>query len=87
MKFIFSLIILGITFYYADRKGFNPWAWILAAGLLGLIVLAFLPSASDPDLDIETLDKRRRNGTNVGLGISIACVVIGLTLILFVRFM
>jgi hypothetical protein len=84
MKIVLFLIMAGINFYIADRKGFNPWAWILAAGFLGLLVIALLPSANDPDLDIEIMEKRRRTGTNTGIGISIAGILISLILILVI---
>ena len=71
--FIVSAAIMALI---AIKKGFNPLAWILAAGLIGIIILLSLPSAKEPGLDEETIQKRIRKGNHIGNIISIIVIVI-----------
>jgi uncharacterized PurR-regulated membrane protein YhhQ (DUF165 family) len=79
---IATLIYFGITAIFiwanvnvANRKGFNPWSWVLAAGPLGLVVLYFLPSASKSRLSKEQIRRRIAVGNVVGLVMSGIIVV------------
>ena len=83
MQLLLFFITAAINFYIALRKGFNPWLWVLAAGLLGLIVILILPSAEAEGINDETSEKRRITGNNTGLGISVACLLILVLLYLF----
>ncbi|MFE6920894.1 hypothetical protein ACFVAV_07580 [Nocardia sp. NPDC057663] len=68
---------MGVLAY---QRGFNPFAWILAAGCLGAIVLFFLPSAKEAGLDAETRQARSRRGNLFGLGltgVTLAAAVVG----------
>ena len=42
---ILSILVFLMMVLIAKQKGFNPWLWVLAAGIAGLILLLFLPSA------------------------------------------
>jgi hypothetical protein len=49
---VFTLLVAGIgvvTGLLAMRKGYDFFLWALASGVVGLIVLAFLPFAIKPD--------------------------------------
>jgi hypothetical protein len=82
-KNILKLAFFGIiNAIIASRKGFNPLIWFFAAGLLGLIVLFFLPSATkamayDPELS----EERKRAGNNAGL------IIIGIAIFLMFIFL
>jgi hypothetical protein len=65
-----------INIIIANRKGFNGWAWMIAAGFLGLVILILLPSATESGIESEVRKNRSKTGTLVGLIISILCVVV-----------
>ena len=66
----------------ASAKGFNPLRWFFAAGLLGLIILFFLPSASAKDIDENEKLKRAERGNKVGTTISIIALILTAILII-----
>jgi len=75
------MIILGtIMVVVADKKGFNGILWFMAAGLLGLIILACLPSAKKVGISDADVASRKSTGNLVGgilSGISILlCAII-----------
>jgi hypothetical protein len=80
MRLILLIIFGIINMLIAKKKGFNPWAWLLAAGLLGLIVIACLPSANAEGIDEATRTSRRKTGTTVGAVISAVAIFLGLVL-------
>ncbi|MFD3591607.1 hypothetical protein ACFWU5_02680 [Nocardia sp. NPDC058640] len=57
------MVVMGLLAY---QRGFNPFAWILAAGCLGALVLFFLPSAKEVGLDAEAKRVRTQRGNLVG---------------------
>ena len=77
---IIGLISTIIMIIVAKTKGFNVWAWILAGGLVGLIVVAFLPSAKATNIDENEKQRRRETATNIGLILSILFILIGFLL-------
>ena len=72
----FALIIMLITGYLGHRKGYSFFIWFLAAGCLGLIILAFLPFANDP------LNNPHENERLVERGNSIGLVVLGIGVVI-----
>jgi len=78
------IIIMGV---YAYKKGFNPWLWILACGLPGLIILIFMPSAAAPGIDEATRERRRKTGNTTGGVLSLIGIVLlfGFILWIFLR--
>jgi hypothetical protein len=69
----------------AARKGYAWYLWIFGCGLVGLVVLAFLPYANRPDVSEEVNRSRRQTGNIVGgvltavelLAILAQCALIG----------
>jgi hypothetical protein len=55
----------------AVRKGYAWYFWILACGVLGLVVLAFLPYANAPTVEAKVKRARRRTGNTVGGALSV----------------
>ena len=53
--------------YIAANKGFNRIIWFFAGGILGLIVLIFLPSAEAVDDEPEKYKRRKNVGNAVGV--------------------
>ncbi len=77
-----SLIVFGIVFgvimaALAGRKGYNPALWFLAAGILGLINLAFLPFVNEKSqLPVYQRAAKKKTGNIIGGVISGIAVVI-----------
>jgi hypothetical protein len=77
----------------AARKEYAWYLWTFACGLLGLVVLAFLPYANRPDVSEEVNRSRCQTGnivggvlTAVGLLVILAqCTLVGLGLALRLR--
>jgi hypothetical protein len=67
--------LLVITALLARRKGYNPWCWALAAGLIGLIVLAFLPFANDPQRPDDERARLTKRGNTIGLVFTAIAIV------------
>jgi hypothetical protein len=55
----------------AARKGYSWYLWTIACGLIGLIVLAFLPYANKPDVSPEVNQSRRQTGNTIGAVLSV----------------
>jgi accessory gene regulator protein AgrB len=84
MRLIISVVIMIAMGLIAYKKGFKPWLWILAGGIPGIIVLAFMPSAKAEGIDDATREKRRKNGNITGAVISAIAIVIMVALIAWV---
>jgi hypothetical protein len=67
-----------ITGALAARKGYAFVPWIFAGGIIGLMVLAFLPFANDPELSEFEQRKRATRGNDIGRKIAIVSLIIGL---------
>jgi hypothetical protein len=77
---IIIFIVFGIiNALIANSKGFNPFLWFFAGGLLGLIVVLILPSANAALPEDQELYETRRKNSNIAGGI-----ILGLALLLVV---
>jgi hypothetical protein len=87
MGFIIGLVIFGIpSAIIAGVKGFKPFRWLIAFGLIGLIVVASMASATAKGIteeDAQTrADKADKVGAimawlNIGLSIILLLVILG----------
>jgi hypothetical protein len=75
-QLILFLVFGGAMAYLANRKGYSPRAWFLAAGLLGLIILGVLPNLSKANLMPEGIAKKARTGNIIGGTISGLVIVL-----------
>ena len=73
--FLLYVVIPVITGILAMRKGYNFFLWLFAAGIIGLIILAFLPFANKPELAAED-SKRLRTKGNITGGVISALVIL-----------
>lgn len=64
------IVLPVITGLLAHRKGYNFFLWLLAAGVIGLIILAFLPFANREGATAEENASRRKTGNIIGAVIS-----------------
>jgi hypothetical protein len=64
---ILAVMIFGIpAMLVASKKGFADGRWLLAFGLIGLIVVSCLPSARRKGLSHGDARKRRRTADGIG---------------------
>ncbi len=71
-----------ITGALAVRKGYQFWPWLLAGGVIGLVVLAFLPFANAPALPDMEKRARAENGNRIGRRIAVVSLAIALIRVL-----
>ncbi len=82
-----SLLIVGILVsilmaLLAHRKGYNPACWFLAGGIVGLIILGFLPFVNEKsDLPEDQRGPKKKTGDGIGLGVSALAVLVTLVAI------
>src|SRR5947209_5308911 len=79
------LVVIGmglVSAGLAQRKGYSPYAWILAAGIFGWLFIAVLPPVNAGALgDQETIQARNR-GNLLGVGLSVFSAIVGVSLLL-----
>lgn len=73
---IVGIIIAIGTAWWAHSKGYAWYFWVLAGGLIGMIALAVLPDLNKGTFTPEELEKKRKTGNYVGLGISIFAIIV-----------
>jgi hypothetical protein len=73
---ILFLVFAAINFVVARKKGFSPWAWILAAGILGLLAISFIPSANELGITEQAQTDRKKAGNLAGVLISVFAVAV-----------
>lgn len=61
-----TLFVCFVTGLCAWRKGYNFLIWFFAAGVIGLLILAFLPFVNKADQPEERKRELRRTGNTVG---------------------
>ena len=61
---------------WANRKGYNFWAWFFGGSLLGAIVLLFMPNVND--LEEDKRAKQINTGNTTGIILAVASFVWGL---------
>lgn len=67
-----ALLCLVVPPLLAARKGYAWYLWTIAGGLLGLILMAFLPYANRGGVSPEVNQARRQTGNTVGAVLSAA---------------
>ena len=76
VQIILFLIFAVINAVIAKKKGFSPWAWVLAAGIIGIMVLYFMPHSNEPGINEQTEIDRRKAGNLCGVLLSILALII-----------
>jgi MFS family permease len=67
-----------VTGALAKRKGYKFLPWFFAGGIIGLLVLAFLPDANDPKLSEIEQRTQARKGNDIGRNIAIFALALAL---------
>jgi hypothetical protein len=86
MGAIIGLILFGIpSVIIAGSKGFKPFRWLIAFGLIGLIVVAFMPSAKAAGISPEEAQQRSERANRIGalmtglnVGLTILLIIVAL---------
>jgi hypothetical protein len=85
MEFLIGLIIFGIpSAFIANNKGFKPFRWIIAPGLIGLIVVASMASATSKGISDEEAQLRAERGNNIGAIFAWINIGLSVLLVLFI---
>ena len=67
MIFIFGISIFGIpSAIIASYKGFKPMRWLIAFGLIGLVVVSVLSSAKTAHIFEVTANRRAEKANKIG---------------------
>lgn len=83
MPSLLMLVICAVTAALAWRKGYHPALWFFAAGIIGLIILAFLPYVNDKSpLSEEERAAKLKTGNTIG-GVILATGILFMVLRLF----
>jgi len=67
---VFGLIFGIAVAYWANKRGYAWWAYILASPIIGAIALGILPNLTEPAKDFENKEELVRKGNTTGLWIS-----------------
>lgn len=76
LKLLLYLVFCVITAYLAKRKGYNPIIWFFAAGVVGLIILAFLPFTNKGNLTEEERRKKVKIGNTIGIIVIVTAFIV-----------
>jgi len=64
-------LIFGIALsYWAHKRGYAWWAYILASPIIGAIALGILPNLLEPGKEFDNREELVRKGNMTGLWIS-----------------
>ena len=64
-------LVFGIALsYWAHRRGYAWWAYILASPIIGAIALGIIPNLTEPGKEFDNKEELVRKGNIVGLWIS-----------------
>ena len=76
---IFGLIFGIAVAFWANKRGYAWWAYILASPIIGAIALGILPNLSEPGKEFENKEELVKKGNMTGLwisGITVAVLMI-----------
>ena len=67
---VFGLIFGIAVAYWANKRGYAWWAYILASPIIGAIALGILPNLAEPGKEFENKEELVRKGNTTGMWIS-----------------
>jgi len=67
---VFGLIFGIAVAYWANKRGYAWWAFILASPIIGAIALGILPNLAEPGKEFENKEELVRKGNTTGMWIS-----------------
>ena len=82
IRIAIMVIVLVATGVLAMRKGYNFIIWALAGGIVGLLVLAFLPDCTSSEMPDAERTARKKKGNVIGATIAVISIVLGVVLAL-----
>ena len=70
-----------VTAALAARKGYNFFLWIFAGGIIGLLILMFLPFVNDKsNLSCDERQRQRKTGNTIAGAISLIVIMLNVLL-------
>ena len=67
---IFGLVFGIAVAFWANKRGYAWWAYILASPIVGAIALGILPNLTEPGKDFDNKEELVRKGNMTGMIIS-----------------
>jgi hypothetical protein len=67
---IFGLVFGIAVAFWANKRGYAWWAYILASPIVGAIALGILPNLTEPGKEFENKEELVRKGNMTGMIIS-----------------
>ena len=67
---VFGLIFGIAVAFWANKRGYAWWAYILASPIIGAIALGILPNLAEPGKEFENKEELVRKGNTTGMWIS-----------------
>jgi len=75
LRVLLAVLLCALCAYRANRKGYNWLLWVGAGGVVGIIMLVFLPDASISNLPEDRRRRRRSIGNVTGAGLSVLALL------------
>ena len=75
--YIAAMVTFGLLVFcvapsiLAAKKGYSWYLWTFGGGLIGLVVLAVLPSLTRAPLPSDEIRERRKTGDKIGAALSV----------------
>jgi len=73
---IIFIAVCAFVAYRARKKGYEPVIWFFAGGLIGLLILAFLPFTTREDLPHYNDKKMISKGNAIGAVVALISIVV-----------
>ena len=83
ITWVVLLLVAGLSGWFANKKGYNFWPWLLGGSLISIIVMLFMPDQKDMAEDKKEMLLNR--GNTIGWCLFVASFVWGVAQGLFVK--
>jgi uncharacterized membrane protein AbrB (regulator of aidB expression) len=75
ITWVILLLVAGLSGWFANKKGYNFWPWLLGGSLISIIVMLFMPDQKDMAEDKKEMLLNR--GNTIGWCLFVASFVWG----------
>lgn len=75
VEWILLIILAGLSGWFAHKKGYNFWPWLIGGSLISIIAMLFMPHQNDMPEDKK--EKLISRGNTIGWCFAVASFVWG----------